>query len=57
MVITDAGTLIRMQVREISVIGRNTQGVRLIDIKSDSKVIGVARVEDEEENSEEEQSG
>jgi DNA gyrase subunit A len=56
MVITAGGTLIRMQVKEISVIGRNTQGVRLIDIKSDSKVIGVARVEDEEENSSEEQN-
>ena len=42
MLITDAGTLIRTPVRGISVIGRNTQGVRLIDLVEGEKVAGVA---------------
>ena len=47
MLITNAGTLIRMAVNEISIIGRNTQGVRLITVDSkQEKVVGVARLAD-----------
>ncbi|HWV37683.1 MAG TPA: DNA gyrase subunit A [Vulgatibacter sp.] len=47
MLITNAGTLIRMAVSEISIIGRNTQGVRLITVGSEhEKVVGVARLAD-----------
>ena len=45
LLITDNGAMIRTPVREISVIGRNTQGVRLIQLSSDERVVGVARVD------------
>ena len=51
MLITDGGTLIRTRVKEISVIGRNTQGVRLIDLSEAELLAGlekVAETEDEE---------
>jgi len=45
MLMTNAGTLIRMAVKEISVIGRNTQGVRLIALENEEeKVVGVSRL-------------
>ncbi|WP_373046639.1 DNA gyrase subunit A [Vulgatibacter sp.] len=46
MLITNAGTLIRMAVNEISMIGRNTQGVRLITVGKGEKVVSVARLAD-----------
>ena len=58
MLITNAGTLIRMAVREISMIGRNTQGVRLITVDSKSeKVVSVARLADVGKAEEEELAG
>jgi DNA gyrase subunit A len=44
MLITDGGKVIRMPVRDISVIGRNTQGVRLIDLAEGERVVGLACV-------------
>ncbi len=45
MLITNRGMLIRMPAKGISVIGRNTQGVRLITLESaDEQVVGAARV-------------
>jgi DNA gyrase subunit A len=45
MLITNRGMLIRMPARQISVIGRNTQGVRLITVESrEEQVAGVARI-------------
>ncbi|MBS1109638.1 MAG: gyrase, subunit, partial [Anaeromyxobacteraceae bacterium] len=45
MLITNRGMLIRMPAAQISVIGRNTQGVRLISLESrDEQVAGVARI-------------
>ncbi len=38
MMITDAGTLVRTRVSEVSVVGRNTQGVTLIRTAEDEKV-------------------
>jgi DNA gyrase subunit A len=48
MIITDRGRLIRMNVGEISVIGRITQGVRLIDVESGERVVDIATLAEEE---------
>ena len=45
MLITNGGTLVRTRAAEISVLGRNTQGVRLIRLSSDEHLVGLARVE------------
>nr|MDJ0669380.1 DNA gyrase C-terminal beta-propeller domain-containing protein [Desulfobacterales bacterium] len=50
MLMTDFGKLIRMPIEGISVIGRNTQGVKLIEIIAGERVIGAARLADEDEN-------
>jgi len=44
MLISDQGTLIRTRVDEISVISRNTQGVKLINLSESEKLIGIRRV-------------
>ena len=46
MLITDQGTLVRFRVSDLSIIGRNTQGVRLIHVKSGEKVVAMQRIED-----------
>ncbi|WP_133139982.1 DNA gyrase subunit A [Legionella genomosp. 1] len=46
MLITDKGTLVRFRVDELSIIGRNTQGVRLINVSSGEHVVGMQRIED-----------
>jgi DNA gyrase subunit A len=48
MLITDAGVLIRTRVKEISVVGRNTQGVTLIDLGEGEKLAGVEKVAEAE---------
>ena len=56
MLMTDRGKLIRMPISSISVISRNTQGVKLIGMATGEKVIGAARLaeaEKEEETEEE----
>lgn len=50
MVSTKQGTLIRTKVNEISVIGRNTQGVRVIRLEEDDEVTAIARIEAEPES-------
>ncbi|MFI3135634.1 MAG: DNA gyrase subunit A [Methylococcaceae bacterium] len=45
MLITDGGTLVRTRVAEISVVGRNAQGVRVIRLDKQEKVVGVDRIE------------
>jgi DNA gyrase subunit A len=53
MLISNAGTLVRTRVHEISVLGRNTQGVRLISLHNGEKLVGVERiveVQDEEDD-------
>lgn len=52
MLITDGGTLVRTRAAEISVLGRNTQGVRLIRLGKGEKVVGLARIEALEEGEE-----
>ena len=47
MLITDQGTLVRTGIEDVSVTGRNTQGVRLIRMSGeDEKLVGIQRVED-----------
>ncbi len=46
MLITDRGTLVRFKVDEISIIGRNTQGVRLINVTQGEYVVGMQRIEE-----------
>ncbi|UXR69609.1 DNA gyrase subunit A [Staphylococcus sp. IVB6246] len=57
MVVTDHGVIIRMEVEDISVNGRNTQGVRLIRLDEDQFVSTVAKVKQEPEDLEEEEDG
>jgi DNA gyrase subunit A len=49
MLVTDAGKLIRMPIKGISVISRNTQGVKLIGLAPGEKVIGAAGLAEEED--------
>ena len=51
MLITDTGIIIRLNVNDISILGRNTQGVTLMRTSDGGKVINIAKVpqEDEEE--------
>jgi DNA gyrase subunit A len=44
MLITSSGTLVRTPVNEISIVGRNTQGVRLIRIPDGERLVGLERV-------------
>jgi DNA gyrase subunit A len=52
MVITKAGVVNRQRVAEISLIGRATQGVKLVNLDEGDIVVDVARVVIEEENGE-----
>ena len=45
MLITSAGTLVRTPVADISTMGRNTQGVRLIRLDDSDRLVGISRVE------------
>ena len=49
LLITDDGTIIRTPAADIRLCGRNTQGVRVMKLQEESRVIGVARAEKEEE--------
>jgi DNA gyrase subunit A len=49
MLVTDSGKIIRMAVDEIRVIGRNTQGVRLIGLQENERVASLARLAEKED--------
>ena len=49
MLITNGGTLVRTRMSEISVIGRNTQGVKLINVGDDELLISVEKVVESDE--------
>jgi DNA gyrase subunit A len=49
ILISDQGTLVRTRGEEVSVQGRNTQGVRLINVGSEEHLVGLARVEEPDE--------
>ncbi|GGG26675.1 DNA gyrase subunit A [Paenibacillus abyssi] len=57
MIMTSSGTLIRTSMAGISTMGRNTQGVRLINIRDEDAVATVTRVGRSEENEEQETEG
>ena len=57
MLITDDGTIIRMPVEGISVIGRVAQGVRVMRVEDERRIVGVTTADREEEEPEEEISG
>ncbi len=49
LVITQQGMILRMQTNDVRSIGRATQGVTLINIESDDKVVSIARLVEKEE--------
>ena len=49
MLMTDIGKIIRMPIKGVSVISRNTQGVKLIGIEPEERVVGAARLAEKEE--------
>lgn len=53
MLVTNNGKIIRLRMRDIRVIGRNTQGVRLIDVEEGERVVSLARLAEKEEDEEE----
>ena len=50
MLISDQGTLVRTHVNQVSLLGRNTQGVTLIKIDAKEKLVGVAPIYDNDED-------
>ncbi len=54
MMVTDKGKLIRTSNKSINVISRNTQGVRLINLSAREKLIGIARLPEEEHQDQDE---
>jgi DNA gyrase subunit A len=52
IMLTQEGMSIRVNVGDIRVISRNTQGVRLINLKQNDKIVAVARMEEKEEGKE-----
>jgi len=55
MLITDQGKILRVSVAGFSIIGRNTQGVRLMVKEEDERVVAVARLAEKEEPEEAEE--
>jgi DNA gyrase subunit A len=53
MLVTNKGKIIRLRIKDIRVIGRNTQGVRLIDLEEGERVVSLARLAEKEEDEEE----
>jgi len=53
IMITREGMSIRSRVADTRTIGRNTQGVRLINLQDDDKVVGVARLAEKEDDEDE----
>ncbi len=49
MLMTNIGKIIRMPIKGISVISRNTQGVKLMGLESDERIVGAARLAEKEE--------
>lgn len=49
MLISDRGTLVRTRVEEISIVGRNTQGVRLIRVSDGENLVGIQPIAEIEE--------
>ena len=54
MLITDGGKLVRTRVNEVSVLGRDAQGVKLISLSDGERLVGLERIVDSQEENEEE---
>jgi DNA gyrase subunit A len=52
MIVTDKGVMIRLPVKDIRTIGRNTQGVRVIRLDEGARIASISRVMEEEEKGE-----
>ena len=52
MFISSSGNLIRTKINSISVIGRNTQGVKLIRLSNDDKLLGMERIINDDDDEE-----
>lgn len=57
MMMTDTGRLVRIRMDGVSVIGRNTQGVKLIDCTPKERVIGAVRVVEKQDDEDESEGG
>ncbi|HTF94043.1 MAG TPA: DNA gyrase subunit A [Verrucomicrobiae bacterium] len=53
MLISNKGKIIRMRIKDIRIIGRNTQGVRLIELEEGERVVSLARLAEKEEDEDE----
>ena len=54
MLITDTGIIIRLNVKDISILGRNTQGVTLMRTSDGGKVVNIAKVPEDPDTGDEE---
>jgi DNA gyrase subunit A len=52
MLISNKGTLVRARAVDVSIIGRNTQGVTLINIADDEKLVSVAKIAETDDDDE-----
>ena len=52
MLITDKGTLVRLRVADISCVGRNTQGVKLVNLTKEEKLVEIEAISSEIADSE-----
>ncbi len=53
MLISDQGTLVRCRTDEVSELGRNTQGVRVIRLRDNESLVSIAKIEDSDDDSDE----
>ena len=49
MLITDTGTIIRLKVEEVSILGRSTQGVTLMRTSDGGKVVSIEIIKPDED--------
>jgi len=49
MLVTDQGKIIRIEMKDVRVIGRNTKGVRLITCEPDERVVATSRLVEQED--------
>jgi DNA gyrase subunit A len=57
MVVTDSGKIIRIRVRGVSIIGRNTMGVTIIRLSEDERVVAIARLGESEDDEPDDEEG
>ena len=57
MIINKSGIAIRMEVKDLRVMGRATQGVRLINLKNNDSIAAVAKVMKDDEDDDSSENG